>query len=46
MTVHTGWSDIESEAVQLLTGHNVASLKAPSAGAMLELSAPVAPAVG
>ena len=25
MTVHTGWSDIESEAIQLLSNHNVAS---------------------
>lgn len=46
MTVHTGWSHVEAEAVQLLTNHNVASLKAPSAGAMLELRAPVAPALG
>lgn len=46
MAVHTGWSDIETEAVQLLTNHNVASLKAPSAGAMLQLSAPVAPELG
>ncbi|HUO40889.1 MAG TPA: hypothetical protein VMU34_24980 [Mycobacterium sp.] len=41
MTVHTGWSDIETEAIQLLTNHNVATLKAPSAGAMLRLRAPV-----
>ncbi|MFZ0903948.1 MAG: hypothetical protein WAN71_08745 [Mycobacterium sp.] len=46
MTVHTGWSDIESEAIQLMTNHNVAALKAPSAGAILELRAPVAPEVG
>jgi hypothetical protein len=46
MTVHTGWSDIESEAIQLLTNHNVATLKAPSAGAMLTLAAPVHPALG
>ena len=46
MTVHTGWSDIETEAVQLLTNRNVASLKAPSAGAMLQLSAPVTPELG
>jgi len=46
MTVHTGWSDIESEAVQLLSNHNVASLKAPSAGVLLQLSAPVAPELG
>ncbi len=41
MTVHTGWSDIETEAIQLLTNHNVATLKAPSAGAMLRLRTPV-----
>lgn len=46
MTVHTGWSDIESEAIQLLTEHNVATLKAPSAGAMLTLAAPVGPHLG
>ncbi|KKC03367.1 hypothetical protein [Mycobacterium nebraskense] len=46
MTVHTGWSDIESEAIQLLTNHNVATLKAPSAGAMLTLAAPVYPQLG
>jgi hypothetical protein len=46
MTVHTGWSDIESEAVQLLTNHNIATLKAPSAGAMLTLAAPVHPVLG
>lgn len=46
MTVHTGWSDLESEAIQLLTNHNVASLKAPSAGALLQLDAPVDPELG
>jgi antitoxin (DNA-binding transcriptional repressor) of toxin-antitoxin stability system len=46
MTVHTGWSDIESEAIQLLTNRNVASLKAPSAGALLKLSAPVSSEFG
>ncbi len=46
MTVHTGWSDIESEAIQLLTNHNVATLKAPSAGALLQLNAPVAAQLG
>ena len=46
MTVHTGWSDIESEAIQLLSNHNVASLKAPSAGVLLQLGAPVAPELG
>jgi hypothetical protein len=46
MTVHTGWRDIEFEAVQLLSNTNIATLKAPSAGAMLTLRAPVAPALG
>ncbi len=46
MTVHTGWSDIESEAIQLMFNHNVATLKAPSAGAMLTLAAPVHPVLG
>ncbi|GAA4543069.1 hypothetical protein [Mycobacterium paraffinicum] len=46
MTVHTGWSDVESEAIQLLTNHNVATLKAPSAGAMLTLAAPADPRLG
>ncbi|WP_156746908.1 hypothetical protein [Mycobacterium sp. E2733] len=46
MTVHTGWSDTESEAIQLLTKHNIATLKAPSAGAMLTLAAPVDPQLG
>ena len=46
MTVHTGWSDIQTEAVQLLTNQYVGSLKAPSAGVLLELHAPVHPALG
>lgn len=46
MTVHTGWRDIEFEAVQLLANTNIATLKAPSAGAMLELRAPVHPVLG
>lgn len=46
MTVHTGWSDIESEAVQLMFNKNIATLKAPSAGAMLTLAAPVHPVLG
>lgn len=46
MTVHTGWSDIESEAIQLMFNRNVATLKAPSAGAMLTLAAPVHPVLG
>ncbi|HTY34522.1 hypothetical protein [Mycobacterium sp.] len=46
MTVHTGWRDIETEAIQLLSNKNIATLKAPSAGAMLKLRAPVAPQLG
>lgn len=41
MTVHSGWSDIESEAIQWLSNRTVATQKAPSAGAMLTLAAPV-----
>jgi hypothetical protein len=46
MTVHTGWRDIDSEVSQLMFHYNVATLKVPSAGAMLTLTAPVHPAVG
>lgn len=46
MTVHMGWNDIESDAIRLLTNRNVATLKAPSAGAMLTLAAPVSPQLG
>ena len=46
MTVHTGWSDIETEAIQLMFNQNIATLKAPSAGAMLKLDAPVTPDLG
>lgn len=46
MTVHTGWRDIEYEAVQLLSHQNIATLKAPSAGAMLKLRAPAHPLLG
>lgn len=46
MTVHTGWTDLQTEAVQLLLNQNVGSLKAPSAGVLLQLAAPVAPVLG
>ncbi len=46
MTVHTGWSDIENDALQLMFNRNVATLKAPSAGAMLQLRAPVSAQLG
>jgi hypothetical protein len=46
MTVHTGWRDIDSEAMQLLFDYNVNVQKLPSAGALLKLRAPVAPEFG
>ncbi|SPM38037.1 hypothetical protein MNAB215_212 [Mycobacterium numidiamassiliense] len=46
MTVHTGWHDIDSEAMQLLFDYNVNVQKTPSAGAQLKLRAPVAPEFG
>ena len=46
MTVHTGWRDIDSEAMQLLFDYNVNVQKLPSAGALLRLRAPVTPALG
>jgi hypothetical protein len=46
MTVHTGWRDIEFEAIQLLYNTNIATPKAPSAGVMLNLRAPVGPELG
>ncbi|SPM28199.1 hypothetical protein [Mycobacterium terramassiliense] len=46
MTVHTGWRDIETEAIQLLSNQNIATLKAPSAGAVLKLRAPAGPQLG
>ena len=46
MTAHTCWSDIEFEAIQLLFNQNIATLKAPSAGALLKLHAPVGPRLG
>ena len=46
MRAHTGWRDIEEEAYQLLLNYNVTSLKAPSYGALLKLSAPVPSQLG
>jgi hypothetical protein len=46
MTVHTGWHDVENEAIQLLFNQNIATLKAPSAGTMLKLRAPVGAQLG
>ena len=46
MTVHSGWRDIETEAIQWTFDENYATLKAPSAGVRLKLGAPVAPELG
>lgn len=46
ITVHNGWNGIAAETTQWLLNENVGSLKAPSAGVLLELRAPVAPEVG
>ena len=46
MTVHNGWDGIAAETTQWLLNQSVGSLKAPSAGVLLELRAPVAPDVG
>jgi hypothetical protein len=46
ITVHTGWRDIDSEAMQLLFDYNVNVQKTPSAGALLQLRAPVAAELG
>ena len=46
ITVHTGWRDIDSEAMQLLFDYNVNAQKTPSAGALLRLRAPVAAELG
>jgi hypothetical protein len=46
MTMHNGWNGIAAETTQWLLNQNVGSLKAPSAGVLLELRAPAAPEVG
>jgi hypothetical protein len=46
MTVHNGWNGIEAETTQWLLNQTAGSLKPPSAGALLQLRAPVAPALG
>ena len=46
ITVHTGWRDIDSEAMQLLFDYNINVQKTPSAGALLQLRAPVAAEFG
>ncbi len=40
MRVHTGWRDIENDALLLMFDQNIATLKAPSAGALVQLRAP------
>lgn len=40
ITVHDGWNGIAAETTQWLLNQNVGSLKAPSAGVLLELRAP------
>jgi len=46
MRAQNGWAGIAAETTLWLLNENVGALKAPSAGAMLELRAPVAPALG
>jgi hypothetical protein len=46
MTVNHGWNGIAAETTQWILNQQVGSLKAPSAGVLLELRAPVAPEVG
>jgi antitoxin (DNA-binding transcriptional repressor) of toxin-antitoxin stability system len=46
MRAQNGWVGIAAETTLWLLNENVGALKAPSAGALLELRAPVAPEVG
>ncbi len=46
MTAHTGWNDLDAELTQWVLNQYPASLKAPSNGVLLELSAPVHPVLG
>jgi hypothetical protein len=46
MRMQNGWSGITAETTLWLLNQNVGALKPPSAGALLELSAPVAPELG
>jgi hypothetical protein len=46
MRSQIGWRDIESDVIGLLFDQNYASLKAPSAGTMLTLTAPVPSELG
>jgi antitoxin (DNA-binding transcriptional repressor) of toxin-antitoxin stability system len=45
MRAQNGWAGIAAETTLWLLNENVGALKAPSAGALLELRAPVAPAL-
>jgi hypothetical protein len=45
MKAQNGWTGIAAETTLWLLNENVGALKAPSAGALLELCAPVAPAL-
>jgi antitoxin (DNA-binding transcriptional repressor) of toxin-antitoxin stability system len=46
MKAQNGWAGIAAETTMFLLNENVGALRAPSAGALLELRAPVAPALG
>ena len=46
MRAQNGWAGIAAETTLWLLNENVGALKAPSAGVLLELGAPVAPEVG
>jgi antitoxin (DNA-binding transcriptional repressor) of toxin-antitoxin stability system len=46
MRAQNGWTGIAAETSLWLLNENVGALKAPSAGALLKLRAPVAPEVG
>jgi hypothetical protein len=45
MRAQNGWIGIAAETTLWLLNQNVGALKTPSAGALLELRAPVAPAL-
>jgi hypothetical protein len=46
MKAQNGWAGIAAETTLFLLNENVGALRAPSAGALLELRTPVAPALG
>jgi hypothetical protein len=46
MKAQNGWAGIAEETTMFLLNQRVGALKAPSAGVLLELRAPVAPEVG